>query len=140
MSKYWYGQPGYVKSWDCANLTYHWTPTVNGSIIMFRTHSIYSLCRLIWRDEKFSLYISDGQQNIQFLQFYKKFHTNYYFSHMLTAASEPTELNLRISPLGTGLEFNQIDPIIISNMYIFEIQHNLIPTDNLPELLLKLLM
>ena len=20
MSKYWYGQPGYVKSWDCAKL------------------------------------------------------------------------------------------------------------------------
>ena len=58
-----------------------------------RTHSIYSLCRLIWRDEKFSLHISDGQQNI-FTIF-----TQIIISHMLAAASQPTGRTPRISPL-----------------------------------------
>ena len=66
-----------------------------------RTHSIYSLCRLIWRDEKFSLHISDGQQNI-FTIF-----TQIIISHMLAAASEDF-------PRGTELEFNKYQRTIPS--------------------------
>ena len=93
MSKYWFGQPSYVESWDCANLG---PLTVNGSIILELTRSILSVA---WSDVMRN-FLSTFQTDSKTYNFYNFtiftqiiiFHTNYFGIWTYWAQSEHVAL------------------------------------------------